>query len=399
MKSQKIALALAIGLASAVTTSVVNPISVIAAEQTMADRANPRFEDPANFKLYDGYEFGPLKLNGVDYPAQIDRVRFFDERGELKTSGRAQGMSLSLGVSSYDFWPPKNGFEGNTVTTKPIKFLVSYKDGSVDTFEQSFKFTMDDSWAATPSLDDPNFTFEQEDVREITGIPPKSRISVINVPDGWKAEIVEKQLIKVTAPSEADADNRDWSGGYSSSPITVSIRFPDGSSGEYTLDVFAVPSVDEPEFTTTSEPDVAPWEPETIYPEEPVVVTVTETVQVPTTVKSTVTNVATATATPPTVTTEKPKPAVTTAVTNVATTTATPPTVTVTGKPNSPVTATITETLAPTKTVTVTQSPKQENNGSSTGSIIALVIGLLGLIGGVGAALVGNPQLRATLPF
>ena len=365
----------------------------------MADRANPRFEDPANFKLYDGYEFGPLKLNGVDYPAQIDRVRFFDERGELKTSGTAQGMYLNLGVGSYYFWPPKNGFEGNTVTTEPIKFLVSYTDGSVDTFEQSFKFTMDDSWAATPSLDDPNFTFEQEDVREITGIPPKSRISVINVPDGWKAEIVEKQLIKVTAPSEADADNRDWSGGYSSSPITVSIRFPDGSSGEYTLDVFAVPSVDEPEFTTTSEPDVAPWEPETIYPEEPVVVTVTETVQVPTTVKSTVTNVATATATPPTVTTEKPKPAVTIAVTNVATTTATPPTVTVTGKPNSPVTATITETLAPTKTVTVTQNPKQENNGSSTGSIIALVIGLLGLIGGVGAALVGNPQLRAALPF
>ncbi|MDC7109513.1 hypothetical protein [Corynebacterium afermentans] len=373
---------------------------MIAAEQTMADRANPRFEDPANFKLYDGYEFGPLKLNGVDYPAQIDRVRFFDERGELKTSGRAQGMSLSLGVSSYDFWPPKNGFEGNTVTTKPIKFLVSYTDGSVDIFEQSFKFTMDDSWAATPSLDDPSFTFEQEDVREITGIPPKSRISVINVPDGWKAEIVEKQLIEITAPSEADANNRGWSGGYSSSPITVSIRFPDGSSGEYTLDVFAVPPVDEPDVAPTREPDVAPWEPETIYPEEPVVVTVTETIQVPTTVKTAVTNVATTTATPPTVTvTEKPKPAVTTTVTNVATTTATPPTVTVTGKPNSPVTATITETLAPTKTVTVTQSLKQENNGSSTGSIIALVIGLLSLIGGVGAALVGNPQLRAALPF
>lgn len=52
------------------------------------------------------------------------------------------------------------------------------------------------------------------------------------------------------------------------------------------------------------------------------------------------------------------------------------------------------------QTVTVTQAPTaEEKNGSSTGSIIALVIGLLGLIGGVGAALVGNPQLRATLPF
>ncbi|GAA3521850.1 hypothetical protein NUW87_04830 [Corynebacterium pilbarense] len=48
---------------------------------------------------------------------------------------------------------------------------------------------------------------------------------------------------------------------------------------------------------------------------------------------------------------------------------------------------------------TVTKTVKEEQAGSSTGSIIALVIGLLGLIGGLGAALVGNPQLRAALPF
>lgn len=80
--------------------------------------------------------------------------------------------------------------------------------------------------------------------------------------------------------------------------------------------------------------------------------------------------------------------------------------ITVTAAPEAPQTVTVTPvpktvTAAPEapQTVTVTQAPKVEENGSSTGSIIALVIGLLGLIGGVGAALVGSPQLRAALPF
>ncbi|MCG7296469.1 hypothetical protein MHJ86_06305 [Corynebacterium afermentans] len=57
-----------------------------------------------------------------------------------------------------------------------------------------------------------------------------------------------------------------------------------------------------------------------------------------------------------------------------------------------------TETLAPTKTPAISQTPKQDS-GSSTGAIIAIVIGLLGLIGGIGAVLVSNPQLQAALPF
>ena len=64
--------------------------------------------------------------------------------------------------------------------------------------------------------------------------------------------------------------------------------------------------------------------------------------------------------------------------------------------PGSVVTTTVSKAAAP---VTVTNTVKVDESGSSTGSIVALVIGLLALLGGIGAAVMGNQQILNALPI
>ncbi|WJY97316.1 hypothetical protein [Corynebacterium fournieri] len=217
--------------------------------------------------------------------------------------------------------------------------------------------------------------------------------------------------------------------------VKLLVHYNDGSSEEVegSFPVHPLPALvsGNPKPSATTKQSTSPVATKTVVKtttvtaeaSAPVTTTVTQKINAPTTVTetaeaATTTTTVTKKAAPVTATVTETVEAATATVTETISVPAPAETATVTKTAEAetvtttvqqaPVTATetVTATAAPatvevTKTVptTVVKASNDGQSGSSTGSIVALVLGLLALIGGVGAAVAGNPQLLANLPF
>lgn len=458
MKNRRIAAKLAIGLSVTIGLASTLQVPAIAAEATMAEISEPQFEAlPAPIGTDSSSDRFYLALEGLGQGVEVKSVKI-KNKGELSDYAwddpqlTAHGDQISFTM--------RGRYEKNFDRT--YDFVAVYNDGSVDNFTQTFRFVPADRYRYVPSFENGWIAAGERVTNKIVGVPDGTRFNIVSSSEGWDFDLAEGANVTVQSPA-TPPPGEDWSCGdltmsviypdktteiagltlcamgeslvettaESPSPTSEQIENPGNSSVENTTEtVTEVVTVTSVSPTTVTEKKPAP-----------VTTTVTETVSVPTTVTVNTTAtpvVTTVTATqaasaPSTVTVTQDEPQSATVTRTVTVTddlkqarpvteTVTASSVvrvtrTVTEKPLAPVTvtaapeaprtvtvppATKTVTAAPEapQTVTVTQAPKaEEKNGSSTGSIIALVIGLLGLIGGIGAALVGNPQLRAALPF
>ena len=268
---------------------------------------------------------------------------------------------------------------------------VTYADDSSESV--AFDVTAVDKKAPVPSSSEP--TSATTPVRTITSTTTAAPVT---------KRITETKTVTVTSTETAAPGKITETVSESGSPVTVvsTITQP---PARVTTTVTEKAQRVTTTATVTAEPVTATvTDVQTVAKTaDPVTTTVTEKAEP-------VTTTVTEKAEPVTTTfTEKANP-VTATIIKTVDAPETAATVTLTEKAEAEVvTTTVVKPATPsTETVTVTESPeaatgtktvKEEKAGSSTGSIIALVVGLLGLIGGLGAAVMGNPQLRAALPF
>ncbi|MDK8800606.1 hypothetical protein [Corynebacterium coyleae] len=412
MEKWKIKAAVALCLASATATGTINPVPVLASEQTMASRANPKFCDVECFSFDNGSDGGYIDLIGIPSDVEVDQVRFVDGDGKVQASGYTSGYSsayLSLGKGWYRA-DPFLSFDGKAVsTTKPIRFLVDYVDGSTDSFTQALTFPLDNAHAYKPKLDT-SLTFEKAQKVLVGGLPNGTRLSVVNAPEHWIVSVEGEKTLLITPDRDTAEKNTDFQGlvlYMGEGILTLSARFPDGSKAEHEVTLRPQEWVEDPSNPgLDSEPPTTETLPATSTTDTPTTIDIPTTTATPivtepvstTTVTVTTTKTAPVRSEPTTVTTTAT--AVVTAPTTV-TTTATavvtaPTTVTTTATAVVTAPVTITKSSAPER-VTVTKQPEQDSRSSSTGSIVALILGALGLIGGISAAALGNPQLRSLL--
>lgn len=437
MKNRSLAIGLASCVALSLATATVPPVSVMAAEQTMADQYQPVFPTPSKpFGRESDKRLETLEITGVPSgtTARILNVNWGNSAHKenevvVDTLSKTRFYIIISDESHY----PATGASNTT------KFLLEYPDGSSKAIEHTFTVYPAQRFSFDPELE--QGTIEAGSAQEITigSLPRSAKIEILDAPADWNVS-VDRGILKVLAPKAGKGT------------IYGRAMYSDGSTDALAFDLTATspqskttaPKSTVPEATSSKTPDTPSKPSEPTVTVAPETVTLTSTVKAPqltvtlppSTVTETITEslppltvteklteatTVTETAAPATVasTTNEKANSVTTTVTENAvpvTTTVTesaaPVTTTVTQaqtvvKTLDSVTATVTENAAPVTTTvtekaeaaTVTKTIKEEQTGSSTGSIVALVIGLLGLIGGLGAAVVGNPQLRNVLPF
>ena len=436
-------------------TGVAAPATVTAAEQSMADQYEPEFPKPSNPFAVTGNTYESYPIAGVPDGTKftILNVNFGD------SFRRENGYTISI-ISGNNVW---FGLDDDPIPggSNSVKFLVEYPDDSSEVVDHMFVLHPAQKHYHDPQLAINTVVAGQMQTVKVGDLPPKAQLQILDAPPSWTVEVSGTSL-RILAPapgqkviygrvtyadSSSDAISFDVTAvdateATPSSPTSSSLRAPVSTTSTPAVTTTVTKNL-APVTTTVTKNSVAlttttvtaqaaPWTTTatetarvpmistvTGKAPAPITTTVIETVSVPATVTVNSAPVfTTVTATP--AAPEAPKTVTVTqdaheplTVTSTATVTEElkplpPVTETVTASPAAVVTTTVTEiapapvtvTAAPEapKTVTVTQAPK-EKEGSSTGSIISLVIGLLGLLGGIGAAVVGNPQLRAALPF
>ena len=313
----------------------------------------------------------------------------------VKIDDLPTGAKLQVLDTPSDWTVKNNGASLSISAPKPeegtIYGRVTYADGSSESV--AFDVTAVDKKAPVPSSSEP--TSATTPVRTITSTTTAAPVT---------KRITETKTATVTSTETATPGKITETVTESGSPVTVvsTITQP---PARVTTTVTEKAQRVTTTATVTAEPVTATvTDVQTVAKTaDPVTTTVTEKANPVTTTVTEKANPVTTTVT------EKANP-VTATVTKTVDTPESAATVTLTEKAEAEVvTTTVVKPATPsTETVTVTESPeaaivtktvKEEQAGSSTGSIIALVIGLLGLIGGLGAAVVGNPQLREALPF
>lgn len=430
MKNRSLAIGLVASLALPLGTVAVTPAPVMAAEQTMADQYQPVFPKPSKpFGRESDTTLEVLEITGVPSgtTARILNVNWgtsAHKENEVAINTLSK-TRFYISIDDDILYPA-------TGATNTTRFLLEYPDGSSEAVEHTFKVYPAQRFSFDPELKQDTIEAGSPQKITIDSFPGNANIEILDSPADWNVA-VDGRILEVSAPKagkgtiygravysdgstdpvafELTATNPQTktTAPKSTAPKATSSKVPATPSKPAASTVTRTVTV-APETITVTSTVNAPQPTVTLTPSA-VTETVTESV-LPLTVTETSTEARTVTekAEPVTATvTEKAAP-VTTTVTKTVDAPESAATVTLTEKAEAEVvTTTVVKPATPsTETVTVTESPeaatvtktvKEEQAGSSTGSIIALVIGLLGLIGGLGAAVVGNPQLREALPF
>lgn len=370
MKNTRLAVFLAVGITGSLGAISIPSVVADATEARMADFSNPSFSalpqpipadtssgNRANARAY---------LQGVPAEAEISQIQIIENGkiiGQSEFIGqvyiRPYNEYLYVSVDDLTRDQEPTFVDGKFRLTRT--FLVTYTDSSTDSFDQTFTIVPPQSVAYEPGLENSVFAPGKTSIRTLNSLPADATVRVVSTSGGWSVES-NGQTISVTPP----ATGREGA-------AILAIAYADGSAETVSVDLVSGHPAESPTAPATSAQSPAKT--------TSVITTVTQKANPVTT---TVTEVVEAPESAATVTlTEKAE------VETVTTTVSKPSTASVE-------TVTRTDSFGP---ATVTTTVKDEQTGSSTGSIIAAVIGLLGLIGGIGVALVGNPQLRASLPF
>lgn len=400
----------------------------------MADQFQPTFPalpkpfgDKTEDKTYHTFRFG-----GVP---QGTRLIILNEN--RSQNGRAENGVLVQPWDPGKLWI--SIFETDLNLTKgaasnTVNFLAEYPDGSSETFYHTFTVHPFQRYYSKPTVNENQVQAGVETPLRLNGMPRGAQLSIRSAPQGWAA-VHSGDTLRVTADSPGTATLYglvSYSDG-SSQPVSFTLTATSEAMPAPTVTtrptqpaqattIFRPPAIE----TTTVTLPVTETRITTVA--SPVTTTTTVTQSVPTTIRepvpTTVDRTLTVTEQPPTVTathqitstqthtqvsTSVIEPAPTTvketvtepvSVTQMSTSTVTQP---VTVTQTATATQTTTATAAPT-TVTVTKTaapePTAGSSGSSTGGLIAVVVGVLAVIGGIAAFLVNQiPGLSNLLPI
>lgn len=351
-----------------------------------------------------------------------------------------------------------------TGASNTTRFLIEYPDGSSEVARHTFVVYPAQKFSYAPTLASNTVERGVLSHIPVQNLPTSARLEILDQPVGWSIVVQDATLTVLTSQNgEGTIDGRVTYDDGSTSPVSFSITAVDSDPASPTASSPSQPTVVHPPVaekptTVTEKPTSnvgttvttllpAPvrttvrstttvtlpvTETRTTTVASPVTTTTTVTQSVPTTIRepvpTTVDRTLTVTEQPPTVTathqitstqthtevsTSVKEPVPTTvketvtepvSVTQMSTSTVTQPvTVTQTATETATATQTATATAAPT-TVTVTKTaapePAAGSSGSSTGGLIAVVVGVLAVIGGIAAFLVNQiPGLSNLLPI